>query len=70
MYEIRSDITHGAWSLYRGVEPLYASRYSQLTSRAIFSACLGFYKRNLTSANNDRLVKDFYDFLENAVSKN
>lgn len=36
MYEIRSDIAHGAWSLYRGVEPLYSSRYSELTSRAIF----------------------------------
>ncbi|WP_391488706.1 hypothetical protein [Leclercia tamurae] len=69
MYEIRSEIIHGAWSLYRDIEPLHSSKYSELTSRAIFSACLGFYKRNLTSANNDRLVKEFYDFLENAVNK-
>lgn len=69
MYVIRSDITHGTWSLYRGVEPLYASKYSELTSRAILSACVGFYKRSLTSDNNDRLVKEFYDFLENATKK-
>lgn len=70
MYVIRSNITHGAWSLYRGVEPLYASKYSKLTSRAILSACVGFYKRDLTSDNNDRLVKEFYDVLERATKKN
>ncbi|AMA32818.1 hypothetical protein LPL04_17280 [Klebsiella pneumoniae] len=69
MYEIRSNITHGAWSLYRGVDPLYSSRYSELTSRAIFSACIGFYKRSFTSDNNDRLVKEFFDFLENAIKE-
>lgn len=70
MYEIRSDIAHGAWSLYRGVEPLYSSQYSELTSRAIFSACMGFYKRGFTENNNDKLVKEFFDFLENAIDKN
>lgn len=70
MYEIRSDIAHGSWSLYRGVEPLYSSKYSELTSRAIFSACIGFYKRSFTADNNDKLVKDFFDFLENAIDRN
>lgn len=70
MYEIRSDIAHGTWSLYRGVEALYSSKYSELTSRAIFSACIGFYKLGFTEKNNDKLVKDFFSFIENAIDKN
>ncbi|MEK6308420.1 MAG: hypothetical protein V4752_19120 [Pantoea dispersa] len=70
MYEIRSDIAHGAWSLYRQEQPLHASKYSELTSKVIFSACLGFYKRSFTTVNNDKLVKEFFDFLENAIYKN
>ncbi|WP_338635286.1 hypothetical protein V6L80_15165 [Erwinia persicina] len=70
MYEIRSDIAHGAWSLYREVQPLYSSRYSELTSKVIFSACIGFYKRSFTTINNDKLVKEFFDFLENAIDNN
>ena len=70
MYEIRSDIAHGTWSLYRGVEALYSSKYSELTSRAIFSACNGFYKLGFTEKNNDKLVKDFFSFIENAIDKN
>lgn len=70
MYEIRSDIAHGAWSLYRQEQPLYAPKYSELTSKVIFSACLGFYNRSFTTVNNDKLVKEFFDFLENAIYKN
>ncbi|EOD1043931.1 hypothetical protein ACJET8_002423 [Citrobacter farmeri] len=70
MYEIRSDIAHGTWSLCRGVEPLYSSKYSELTSRVILSACIGFYKRSFTANNNDKLVKEFFDFIENATDRN
>lgn len=67
MYKVRSDIVHGTWSLYRGIEPLHVNDYSEITSKAILSACLGFYQRGLESDNNDVLVKEFYDFLVNAV---
>jgi hypothetical protein len=67
MYKVRSDIVHGTWSLYRGIEPLHVNDYSEITSKAILSACLGFYQRGLESDNNDVLVKEFYDFLVNTV---
>jgi hypothetical protein len=44
MYQFRSSIVHGSWSLYRQVEPLYIKKYSELTSKAILSACIGFFQ--------------------------
>ncbi|MEC5344046.1 hypothetical protein ABRZ24_15745 [Brenneria populi] len=67
MYKIRSTIVHGSWSLYRDIEPLYASKYSGLTSKAILSACIGFYQLGFERKNNDEILKKFYDFLQNEI---
>ncbi|EOO9630957.1 hypothetical protein ED728_RS22270 [Escherichia coli] len=69
MYKTRSDIAHGSWSVYRGVEPLYSSKYNELTCRAIFSACVGFYNQNFTTVNKDNFVKAFFDSLEDIADK-
>ncbi len=69
MYDIRSSIIHGSWSLYKDIEPLYVDKYSELTSKAILTACIGFYKRGLESDSNDTLLKEYYEFLEQAVMR-
>lgn len=69
MYKLRSKIVHGSWSLYRDIEPLYASKYSELTSKAILSACIGFYQLGLERKNNDEILEKLYNFLKKEIKK-
>lgn len=63
MYNYRSEIVHGSWSLYRQTKPLYASRYSELTSKALISACIGFFHVGLKREDDIKLINSFYDYL-------
>lgn len=63
MYQSRSSIVHGSWSLYRQVEPLYIKKYSELTSKAILSACIGFFQVGLKREDDAKLIDSFYDYL-------
>ncbi|MBL5827141.1 HEPN domain-containing protein [Serratia fonticola] len=68
MYSLRSDIVHGSWSLYRNVEPLYVGQYSDLTSKAILSACVGFFSLGLEKDDSEATLKKFYIYLEHLAS--
>ncbi|KJI41004.1 HEPN domain-containing protein, partial [Enterobacter hormaechei] len=63
MYNYRSEIVHGSWSLYRQTKPLYAGRYSELTSKALISACIGFFHVGLKREDDIKLINSFYDYL-------
>lgn len=63
MYQYRSSIVHGSWSMYRQNEPLYASKYSELTSKAIISACIVFSQVGLKREDDLNLINSVYDYL-------
>lgn len=65
MYKVRSDISHGSWSLYRDIEPLFSGRFNEVASKAILSACIEFHRLGLTKKNDDKILKEFYSSLEN-----
>lgn len=63
MYQYRSSIVHGSWSLYRQLEPLYVNKYSEITSKAILSACICFFEIGLKREDDTHLLDSFYDYL-------
>lgn len=63
MYQYRSSIVHGSWSLYRQVEPLYIKKYSELTSKAILSACIAFSQVGLKRQDDVKVIDSLYDYL-------
>lgn len=63
MYQYRSSIVHGSWSMYRQNEPLYAKKYSELTSKAIIAACTIFFQVGLKRDDDINLINSVYDYL-------
>ncbi|WP_186381614.1 HEPN domain-containing protein, partial [Yersinia massiliensis] len=68
MYQYRSSIVHGSWSEYRNIEPIHIDKFSQLTSKAILSACFEFFHFGLNRADEPISIDYLFDELFKSIA--